>query len=425
MKRGKFSWLRHLVIASFIVLVLIGLHSTLLPLVRADQKAQAAVFDQVWETINENFFDPKFNGVDWRSLRQKYESSARQAPSQEAFATVVNNMLAELQTSHTRFYIPSEPAYYQILGIFQRNADIQRQLKKIFPQGKIEYSGIGIVTQSLNQQTFISAVLDGSPAAQAGLQVGDRILSVDGRPFHAVQSFANKVGQRVIMQVQRTPTQQQEITVTPKRLDATGMFLEAQKASTTVINRDGRKIGYTHVWSYAGDQYQEQLESDLIYGPLRDADVLLLDLRDGWGGAPITALNIYNNRDLSITSIPRNGKRYRTFAQWHKPVVMLVNGGSRSAKEILAFGFQQYKIGPVVGTKTAGAVVAGRPFFMADNSLLYVAVADVYLNGDRRLEGQGVTPDVVVPFALEFAQGADPQKERAIEVALETLKQKG
>jgi carboxyl-terminal processing protease len=102
---------------------------------------------------------------------------------------------------------------------------------------------------------------------------------------------------------------------------------------------------------------------------------------------------------------------------------MLVNEGSRSAKEILAFGFQQYRIGPVVGAKTAGAVVAGSPFLMQDGSLLYLAVANVFVDGEHRLEGAGVTPDIVVPFTLEYAQGADPQKERAIEVALEAAKQ--
>ncbi len=183
------------------------------------------------------------------------------------------------------------------------------------------------------------------------------------------------------------------------------MFLDAQKSSTQIIQQNGKRLGYVHIWSYAGDQYQQQLEEDLIYGRLKDADGLILDLREGWGGAPVTALNIYSKqRDLSIVSIPRNGKHYTTNAQWNKPVVMLVNEGSRSAKEILAFGFQQYQIGPVVGTKTAGAVVAGSPFLMKDGSLLYLAVANVYVNGNQRLEGVGVTPDVSVPSPVEYAQ---------------------
>jgi carboxyl-terminal processing protease len=206
-------------------------------------------------------------------------------------------------------------------------------------------------------------------------------------------------------------------------LDATTMFVDAMTASTQVIERDGKKIGYIHIWSYAGDKYQQQLEEELLYGRLSEADGFVLDLREGWGGAPLTALNIYTAQNLSVRNIPRNGRQYMSNSAWKKPVVMLVNQGSRSAKEILAFGFRQYGIGPVVGTKTAGAVVAGRPFIMQDGSLLYVAVSDVYVNGNERLEGKGVTPDITVPFSLEYAQGADPQKERAIEVVLAAVKQ--
>jgi carboxyl-terminal processing protease len=339
---------------------------------------------------------------------------------------VINQMLSELKTSHTYFYTPNQPAYYQILGIFApRSPDFRQQLKKFFPTGKIEYSGIGIFTQDINGKTFVSGVLDGSPADKAGLQVGDQLLSVEGRPFQPIQSFAEKAGQSVTLKIQRSanPNSQQDIAVTPTMLDATTMFLDAMQASTQVTEREGKKIGYVHIWSYAGDQYQQQLEEELLYGRLQDADGFVLDLREGWGGAPQTALNIYTAKDLAVTNIPRNGTRNTYHSQWNKPVVMLVNEGSRSAKELLAYGFQQFGIGPVVGEKTAGAVVAGRPFLMQDGSLLYVAVADVYVSGNQRLEGNGVTPDIVVPFSPEYAQGEDPQKERAIETVLEAVKQ--
>jgi carboxyl-terminal processing protease len=106
--------------------------------------------------------------------------------------------------------------------------------------------------------------------------------------------------------------------------------------------------------------------------------------------------------------------------QWRKPVVMLVNNGSRSGKEILAYGFQKYKLGKVIGTKTAGAVVGGSPFLLKDGNLLYLAVIDVLVDGER-LEGKGVIPDIEVPFPLEYAQGKDPQLEKAVEVLLEQL----
>ncbi len=99
---------------------------------------------------------------------------------------------------------------------------------------------------------------------------------------------------------------------------------------------------------------------------------------------------------------------------------MLVNNGSRSGKEILAYGFKKYGIGKVIGTKTAGAVVGGSAFLLEDGNLLYLAVVDVLIDGER-LEGKGVIPDIEVPFTLEYAQGKDPQVERAIEVLLEQL----
>jgi carboxyl-terminal processing protease len=398
------------------------------PVLLTRAQSASGIFDQVWETVNENFYDPNFNGIDWQAMRSKYQSQVRHAQSSEEVAAVINQMLSELKTSHTQLYTANEPAYYQALGIFQpRIPDLREQLKKFFPNGKIEYSGIGIFTKDINGKTFVSAILDGSPAAEAQLKVGDQLLSVEGRPFHPIQSFAGKANQNVMLLIQRehsvssgespNSSSQQEIVVTPKMLDATTMFLDAQKASTQVIERQGKKIAYAHIWSYAGDQYHRQLEDDLLYGRLKDADALVLDLREGWGGTPASVLNIYTGRGPSVTNVPRNGTRNTYNSHWNKPVVMLVNEASRSAKEILAYSFQRYNIGRVVGSKTAGAVVAGRPVLMSDGSLLYVAAANVYVDGEQRLEGKGVTPDIIVPFSLEYAQGADPQKEQAIDVA--------
>ena len=343
-----------------LLFVLVMLVSWVISPVFPTTEPNAAIFEEVWETVNDNFYDPNFNGVDWRAMGEKYKPQVMQAQSSEDVAAVINQMLSELKTSHTYFYTPNQPAYYQILGIFApRSPDFRQQLKKFFPTGKIEYSGIGIFTKDINGKTFVSGVLDGSPADKAGLQVGDQLLSIEDRPFQPIQSFAEKAGQSVTLKIQRSanPNSQQDIAITPKMLDATTMFLDAMQASTQVIEREGKKIGYVHIWSYAGDQYQQQLEEELLYGRLQDAEGFVLDLREGWGGAPQTALNIYTAKDLAVTNIPRNGTRNTYHSQWNKPVVMLVNEGSRSAKELLAYGFQQFGIGPVVGEKTAGLEV--------------------------------------------------------------------
>jgi carboxyl-terminal processing protease len=384
----------------------------------------STLFEQVWQTVNANFYDPDFNGVNWQALRQQYQPQVSQTQTREEAANLINTMLAELETSHTRLYIPEEPAYYQLLGIFQpRSPELQEQLKPFFPDGKITYRSIGIFTQIRDGVTFVSGVLEGSPAAEAGLQAGDRIISVAGRPFHPIQSFVNEGAVEMVIQRTANPASQETLTVTPKLFDATMMFLESQIASTEVIEQQNHKIGYMHLWSYASDQYQQQLEAELLYGRLKDVDAFVLDLRGGWGGASPTVLNFFTGRGPSITNIiPRQGIRNTAQSHWDKPVVMLVNGESRSAKEILAYAFQQYDIGVVVGSQTAGAVVAGRPFLMPDGSVMYVAVADVLVDETQRLEGQGVIPDIQVEAALPYAQGADPQKQQAIEAAIELIK---
>ena len=73
-----------------------------------------------------------------------------------------------------------------------------------------------------------------------------------------------------------------------------------------------------------------------------------------------------------------------------------------------------------MGITTAGAVVGGRPFLLSDGSHLYLAVQDVLVDGER-LEGVGVTPDVEVEFSIPYANGADPQLEKALDVLLEEI----
>ncbi len=384
------------------------------------------LFEAVWQTVNEHFYDPNFNGRDWEKLGQQYRQPVAEAPSRGAKTALINEMLGQLNTSHTHLYTADEPAYYQLLGIFYpRLSSLRRQLRQTFPDGKVRYADIGLVTRQSQGQTFVKAILEGSPAAAAGLHVGDQILNAAGLPYDPVPLFRDQVNQPTTLLVQKTPdrSSRQAVSVTPKLYDSGTMFLEAMDKSVQMLNRSGQQIGYIHVWSYAGDQYQQQLEEELIYGRLKDTDALVLDLREGWGGSPLTALHPFTARGPSITNIDREGKAATHSGQWQKPVIMLVNEGSRSAKEILAYAFQHYDIGPVVGSPTPGAVVAGRPFLMPDLSLLYVAVADVYVDRTVRLEGIGITPDVVVPFPLEYAQGKDPQKERAIALALETLTQ--
>ena len=403
------------------ILILCGVAVPNLP---STGQPQLSTFEQVWQTVNENFYDPDFNGVNWSDIKAEYQPLANQVQSQVELAQIINQMLSELQTSHTHFYTPEDPAYYQLLGIFFTLVpEMQQQLEGYLFDGKPQYSGIGVFTKQQGDNTFVRAVLDGSPAAASGLLVGDQLLSIEGQPFHPIKSFLGKAEQPVKLLIQRSPDSQTELTVTPQMLDGTEMFLDAMKASVQVIEQDSKQIGYVHLWSYAGEKFHKQLKRELFYGQLKDVDGFILDLRDGWGGASASYLNIYSPKSLSITGTARDRPPSTSNSAWSKPVVMLVNEGSRSGKEVLAYGFRKHGIGPVVGSRTAGAVVNGNLYVMDDGNILYLAVADIHLDDNQRIEGIGVEPDIEVPFALEYAQGADPQKQQAISVAAEAANQ--
>jgi carboxyl-terminal processing protease len=87
-----------------------------------------------------------------------------------------------------------------------------------------------------------------------------------------------------------------------------------------------------------------------------------------------------------VELIGRNGGIRLEAVTWRKPVAMLINGRTRSGKEILAYGFKKYQVGSLIGTRTMGAVLAATVFMMHDGSMLLLAVDDVRVD-NVRLEG--------------------------------------
>jgi carboxyl-terminal processing protease len=170
-----------------------------------------------------------------------------------------------------------------------------------------------------------------------------------------------------------------------------------------------------HVWSYASRRIQPALEDLIAEGPLRDADALVWDLRGGWGGAQPQYLDLFNVRASTMQIKDRNGATGFVDVKWRKPVAMLINEGTRSGKEVLAYGFKQYRLGELIGQRTEGAVLAATAFLIGDDGLLLLAVEDVLVDG-QRLEGVGVTPTIEVPFDYRYAAGNDPQLARAVQV---------
>ncbi len=254
-----------------------------------------STFESVWQTVRDRFYDPRHNGLDWLAVRERYLPDVQRATSQNSLARVINAVLSELHASHTRFYTPDEPEYYRLADIFV-GALRRRGLQRAFPDGRISYPGIGIISgfEATGRNT-ITGVIDGTPAQQAGLLAGDEIIAADGTAFEPIGSFRGKVGKSVVLEVHRGASVLQA-PVMPVDLEPTKMFLRGLESSARIIESNGRRIGYVHVWCYAGSIYQRALESLLSQGALKDADALIWDLRDGWGGAQPEYLDRFNAR---------------------------------------------------------------------------------------------------------------------------------
>lgn len=379
----------------------------------------AAILREAWQVADERYFDPAFNGVDWPAVLKRYEPQAAAASTPRELSNVINAMLAELRTSHIGCFTVHDREYYELLDIFNRGGAVSERIGQLFPGGEVSYESIGVVTREIEGKVFITDVIPGMPAFKAGLRSGDEVVSADGRPFEPIDGFRGKSGETVRLVVQSTtdPTSRREIEVAPARVVPHEMFLSSIEAGARVIEHEGRRIAYVRIRSYASEKYQEALvRLTTGDGPLAQADALVLDIRGGWGGANPDYLDFFSKTPPAMTYAGRDGRWRSNDDHWRKPVVLLIDHGSRSGKEILAYGFKDRGIGPIVGQRTAGAVVGGGPFLLSDGSFVLMAVSDVLVEG-KRLEGVGVEPDIAVEFDPRYAAGADPQLDRAVQEA--------
>ena len=385
-------------------------------------------FDKIWQIINEEFWDPNFNGVDWEEAGKRYRPKALAAKDHEAFAVIVNQMLGELKTSHTRYFTRWEPEYYTLQAalisgdlVEQENTTDTSVLEKHLPglyssQANPHRTGIGIVTKKLNGRHYVTAVLASSPAKRAGIVLGDWITEVNGRPFHPIRSFEDRHGHELEVTIQRghSASSRQKLKVTPvdrreRQLFENDAFAHIEEP----MNHKGHRFSYIRLWWLMGWKMRGVFEAGIRYHD--DAEGIIIDIRDGFGGGPATEyIHPFLKGGLeTITyeTIARNHTGRSTVA-YDRPVIVLINGGSRSGKELLAYYFKKTKRGLLIGERTAGYVCGGSYKRISEESMLLYGASMVVVDG-KRLEGVGVEPDIHVPFDIRFAGGKDVQLERA------------
>jgi carboxyl-terminal processing protease len=370
-----------------------------------------SLFNEICLTVEDNFLGSVVLEQVFPPLKERYRKRLSRVSNKAEFSEFVNEMLSELKTSHTHYLTPADTNYFHLGAIFFRIPKIG----KVFHGKPINYPSIGIITEKLGEKTFIACVLAGSPAEKGGLLRGDEILSADGKPFSPVTSLEASVENEVRFEVKRSADKpSQIIRVTPALVSPKKEMLEAEIASIRIFEKEGVKVGYIHIYSYAGDEYHNALIESISWGKLKEADALIVDIRYGLGGANPSYLNMFNKAVPIIRAMPRIGQRRIMDSQWRKPAVYLTNRGTTSGKEILAFGAKKYGLATVIGEKTAGAVAGGSLFPLSNGGMLYLAVEKAEIDGEV-LEGIGVEPDILVPSTIQYSAGKDDQLKRSVE----------
>jgi carboxyl-terminal processing protease len=317
----------------------------------------------------------------------------------------IRGMVASLGDPHTMFLTPAEK------GMLQQDLEG-------------EFGGIGVTIQ-ITKDGYLQAVkiFSGAPAEVAGLRAGDVILEVDGKSVkgmdmaEAIGLIRGPKGTQVRLLVQRGAERPFEVTVT--RAIISVPTIEYHMLDSGVAYLALREFN-----SKATESVRKALDTLLHNNPRG----LVLDLRGNPGGylhiADEVASEFLENGLLILTERTRAGAETRHLVRLRGratqiPLVVLVDRGSASASEIVAGAIQDNKRGILIGEKTFGKGSVQITEELSDKSGLQVTIRRWYTPNDHQIDGQGLTPDIVVEVTEEDLQaGRDPQLERAVSYLL-------
>ena len=331
----------------------------------------------------------------------------------------LKHLLNELNVSHLGFYMPDELEYYEQMDIYKFGHEDKH--KRLFPpDGIIRYPGIGIVPRLINGRYFVDMIYANTPAYGIDILPGDELLTVDGQSYNPINSFRNKIGQKVTLAIRREPDGSPlECEAIVEYLNPTETFISSTSASVRIIEHYGSRIGYIRLISFTDAQVGQILNNTLSGTDFASVDALILDIRGRWGGAPLDAAEIFVGGTPNVAMVMPTGTVFQANFRWTKPMVAIIGHETRSGLEILAYSLKKAGI-PLVGSNTRGAIIGGRAFILEDNSFFLIPVAEITVDG-QRLEGIGVAPTFPVDFVLEYSQGYDPQLELAINKTIEII----
>lgn len=272
------------------------------------------------------------------------------------------------------------------------------------------FSGIGVWLKNVKKTLRIVSVLPDSPALAAGLQADDVIETIDGREVgkmtsdEAVARIKGPEGTKVDLEIARGDTML-EFTITRQEID-----LPSVRAS---LDDD---VGYVRLVTFA-DGAGESVRREVKRLSGEGAEGIVLDMRDNGGGlfdeaVEVASVFIEDGDIVSYKSRTEEDVIYQAEGDAYEdiPLVVLVNGGTASASEIVTGALQDRGRAIVVGTTTYGKGSVQRLVPLLDGSALKLTTAAYFTPAGGSIDGAGIEPDV------EVDQVAQVQKQRAFEI---------
>jgi len=373
--------------------------------------------DKVWQIINGDYVDATFNQVDWRAVREEYLSRDYNTP-EEAYAAI-QDMLKKLDDPYTRFMNPEEFKNMQI-----------------DTSGELTGVGIQIAKDEESDRLIVISPIEDSPAFDAGILAKDIIMAIDGQDTlgmdvnQAVQLIRGEEGTNVILTIQRGDEQIDYPIVRAR--------IEIHPVRTRLQQTDLGPIGYIRLNQFNANAAKEMRDAIRDFEN-QDVRGYILDLRSNPGGllyASIEIARMWLNEGTIVSTVDRRGETDRQSATnsalTDKPLVVLVDGGSASASEILSGALQDNNRAVLVGTNTFGKGLVQSVRSLGDGSGLAVTIAKYLTPSGRDINEEGIPPDIELELTEEQRKDLqtnnaktgtldDPQFAKALDVLTEEV----
>ena len=360
---------------------------------RARAEGNMRVFDRVWGLVADWHYDPKLHGVDWPAAGLKYGAEVAAAADDQALYAALGAMVGLLKDSHTHALSPTQT----------KERRTQTRARTGFYMTRVEGRWI------------VSELVAGSPAELAGVKTGWVVVARNGTAFGERSEARPKEGE--VAQWEFLDDRDQPVA----------LAIVAESLSTKP-RQEVRVLagGVVYLRFDAFDPADRRWLSDQLKTN-RAASGVVIDLRRNPGGGTISlGITIGEFFDRAVdcgTFITRGGYRggksswQMGSARYGGSVVVLVDGATGSAAEIFAAVLQEHGRATIVGRKTAGAVLASWYHGLPDGGELQLSRQDYVTPKGRRLENEGVAPDVkVVRTAADVRAGRDVDVEAALRV---------